>query len=137
MFLDFQFTYIIFTYLFIWITYHTLHIMLYLFYVSEIGSWNIRIIMFGCTEWDIFNAPVFIHFTHEEFPFNCPGDELITKWYTYLFFLPSLFLFISQIWKAQKHLVALTTSKEWDMREEISVSLDLMIIIPMTVNDPI
>ena len=31
----------------------------------------------------------------------------------------------------------LTTSKEWDMREEISVSLDLMIIIPMTVNDPI
>ena len=38
---------------------------------------------------------------------------------------------------SKTHLVALTTSKEWDMREEISVSLDLMIIIPMTVNDPI
>ena len=49
----------------------------------------------------------------------------------------SLSLYLSNMESSKTHLVALTTSKEWDMREEISVSLDLMIIIPMTVNDPI
>ena len=75
--------------------------MLYLFrhtfYVSAIGYWNSLIIIYGCTEWVIFNAPVFIHFTHEEFPFNCPGDELITKWYLLFSSSFSLYLYLSNM----------------------------------------
>jgi hypothetical protein len=39
--------------------------------------------------------------------------------------------------ESSKHFVLTTFKGVQDMEEEISVQLDLMIIIPMTVNDPI
>ena len=64
-----------------------------------------------------------IHATHQECPFNCLGDELIT-------------IYFSNV-ESSKHFVLTTFKGVKDMEEEISVQLDLMIIIPMTVNDPI
>ena len=70
-----------------------------------------------------FVESLFIHATHQECPFNCLGDELIT-------------IYFSNV-ESSKHFVLTTFKGVKDMEEEISVQLDLMIIIPMTVNDPI